>query len=426
VPSFYGLEVLQAAEGTLPGFDELGRRADATGAARIGWPAPEDPEQAIDEAEYDLGVLDKIIRVEKPPKGPARYLLDANPHLARALRTRARRWNLKAWKPSDGLMTSTPEARAALDEHLPSVRSFSPTALEALAACPYRFALKTIVRLEPLEVPEPIETLGPLEKGSLIHEVQFELLVELRDAGALPVRHATLDAARDRLDEVLDRVAARFHDALYPAIERVWNDGISSIRADLREWLRRMADDVQWTPRRFELAFGLDQRQGRDAASLAEPVTLDIGLQLRGSIDLVEEGPAGVLRATDHKTGKPRVERGALIDGGKSLQPTLYALVIERLFPSAMVAGGRLYYCTTRGDFTDVSVPLDDSAREAARILADTLAHYFKEGFFPAAPAKDECRYCDYKRVCGPYEEMRAKKKETGKLEKLLTLRGTR
>jgi ATP-dependent exoDNAse (exonuclease V) beta subunit len=208
-------------------------------------------------------------------------------------------------------------------------------------------------------------------------------------------------------------VAGEYHDKLYPAIERVWKDGIDSIRADLREWLRRMADDPEWLPRRFELAFGLDQREGRDPASVADPVELSIGIKLRGSIDLVEEGPNGAIRATDHKTGKPRVERGALIAGGKSLQPTLYALALERIFPEATVSSGRLYYCTTRGDFTDVNVPLDDDARGAAQLLAKTLTHYFEEGFFPAAPAKDECKYCDFKRVCGPYEEMRLKKKDT-------------
>ena len=426
VPSFYGLEVLQAAEGKLPGFDELGRRADVTGAARIGWPAPDAPSEAIDEAEFDLGVLHELVRAADPPKGPARYLLDANPHLARALRTRARRWSLKVWKPADGLVVEREDAFAALAAHEPSVRSFSPTALEALAACPYRFALKTIVRLEPREEPEPIEELGPLERGSLIHEVQFELLGELRAAGALPVRHTTLESARARLDDVVDRVAARYRDTLYPAIDRVWNDGIESIRADLREWLRRMADDVTWTPRRFELAFGLDRKEGRDPASRDEPVELAIGLKLRGSIDLVEDGPAGTMRATDHKTGKAKVERGAVIAGGKSLQPTLYALALERIFPDAAVAGGRLYYCTTRGDFTEVTVTLDDEARAAAQRLADTLGDCFRRRFFPAAPAKDECKYCDYKRVCGPYEEMRLKKKDKDKLQTLDDLRKTR
>src|SRR6185436_18111331 len=39
-PSFYGLEVLRAAEGRLPGFDELARRAEVVGGARLGWPGP--------------------------------------------------------------------------------------------------------------------------------------------------------------------------------------------------------------------------------------------------------------------------------------------------------------------------------------------------------------------------------------------------
>ena len=42
VPSFYALEVLRAAEGRLPGFDELDKRAAGEQAARLGWPAPRD------------------------------------------------------------------------------------------------------------------------------------------------------------------------------------------------------------------------------------------------------------------------------------------------------------------------------------------------------------------------------------------------
>lgn len=424
VPSFYGLEILEAGEGALPGFDELGRRANVTGDARIGWPAPANPLDAIDEAEHDLALLDELVRSPVTvPMGSAHYLLGANPHLARALRTRARRWDVKSWKPADGFITSTPEGRAAMAAHAPDARSFSPTALEQFAACPYRFVLRTIVRLEPRSEPEPIEALGPLERGSMIHEVQFELLGELRSASLLPVREATLGAARDRLDTTLDRVAARYHDELYPAIERVWNDGITSIRADLREWLRRMADEPTWVPSRFELAFGLDSQAGRDPASVDAPVPTSIGLALRGSIDLVEASGDGRVRATDYKTGKAKVEPGSIISGGTSLQPVLYALVLEHLLAGSDVEGGRLYYCTTRGDFRDVSVPLDDAARAAGRALADTLRHHFDRGFFPAAPNKGECTWCDYKSVCGPYEEQRARKKQTEPLVQLKKLR---
>jgi RecB family exonuclease len=433
VPSFYGLEVLEAAEGVLPGFDELGQRAKDVAGARIGWPAPTDRGDALDDAEHDLALLHDVFAAGAP-RGGANYLLGANPHLGRALRFRARRWTIPAWKPADGLIVESEAARAVLAAHAPVARSFSPTALEQLAACPYRFALRTILRLEPREAPAAIEELGPLERGSLVHEVQFELLCELRDTGLLPI--ADLHDARDRLDAVLDRVAAKYRDDLCPAIDRVWSDGVASIRADLREWLRRLAAEASgpsrsgphpWVPWRFELAFGLERnRDGRDPASVDEPVELAGGLRLRGSIDLVERDAAGALRATDHKTGKARVDAGAVIAGGASLQPVLYALALEKLVPGAEVSGGRLHYCTTRGNFTAVSVPLDAEARDAAGVLVATLAYHAANNFYPAAPAKDACTYCDYRAVCGPNEPARLLRKDGAALAQLARLRETR
>jgi ATP-dependent helicase/nuclease subunit B len=60
VPSFYALEAVRAAEGRLPDFAELARRAETTITARLGWPAPSDPGDAIDDAEHDLAVLDRL------------------------------------------------------------------------------------------------------------------------------------------------------------------------------------------------------------------------------------------------------------------------------------------------------------------------------------------------------------------------------
>ncbi len=409
VPSFYGLEVLEAAEGALPGFDELGRKADATGAARIGWPAPADRMTAIDEAEHDLALLDGHLRPGVAAEtGVAAYLLATNPHLGRSLRSRARRWTISKWLAPDGLIATTIGGHAALAAHQVDVRSFSPTALEQLAQCPYRFALRSIVKLEPRQQPEPIETLGPLERGSLIHDIHFELMGELREAGLLPV--PSLDAVRERIDTVIARVAARYRDDLCPAIDRVWDDGIAVIGADIREWVRRMVEDPVWTPRRFELAFGLPGRDARDPASVDAPVDLGIGLTLRGSIDLVEED-AGLLRATDYKTGLARIKTDIVINGGTTLQPALYALVLEKLFANARVAGGRLYFCTSRGEFKTVDVALDDRVRDAVQQLAHTLDDHLKRGFFPAAPVKDACAYCDFRPICGPYEENRVRDK---------------
>ena len=426
-PSFYGLEVLRAAEGRLPGFDELARRADAIGGARLGWPAPARAIDAIDEAEHDLALLETILkRAEGETVGTARYLLSANPYLARALRARAMRWQPK-WSGADGLMRPAGEARAALDAHRLGARSYSPTALQHFAACPYRFVLQALHRLAPREEPVAIDELDPLQRGSLIHDVQFEVYGALRAAGLLPVTPSNLDEARAILERVTVAVAARYERDLAPAILRVWEDGIQSIKADLREMLRRDAADPDWVPLHFELSFGpLPSRNGKDPRSQDDPVRLDNGLTVRGSIDLVERDARGALRATDYKTGKVRAKEGDRIGGGQTLQPVLYALVLEKLFPGVRVEGGRLYYCTATGDFTEVPFRLQDMRGDADAVVK-IVGQALENGFLPAAPDKGGCTYCDYRPVCGPYEELRTKRvKIQEPLSELVRLRGRR
>jgi CRISPR/Cas system-associated exonuclease Cas4 (RecB family)/muconolactone delta-isomerase len=424
VPSFYALEAARAVTGTLPGFEALQRLAESA-RVRLAWPAPAQPERAIDDAEFDLAVLEGVVRATGPVKGRARYLLDANPHLARALRARLARWSQSAWTPHDGLVKPGARAHEALAVHQFAARPFSPTALEQYAACPYRFFLSTVVRLSPLEVPGDLEALGPMEKGSMAHEVQYLLLSRLRDEG-VAVTPETETLVFHRLDAVVEEVSSAFYDRLKPAIERVWRDGLETLKADVREWLRRVARDAAWRPARFELSFGLPGREQSDPASRAEPVTVMEGLRLRGSIDLVEEGEGGVLRATDYKTGRAKAKPGNVVGGGRHLQPVLYALVLEQLFPGHRVAGGRLYYCTQTGEFLAVDTPLDATSREAMGAVVRTIRGALETGFFPAAPAPGECRHCDYRPVCGPDEERRLSRTRKGLRAELNELRGLR
>ncbi len=436
VPSFYALEAMRAAEGRLPGFDELRARAESSRGARRGWPAPERPEEAIDDTEYDLALLARLKDADPASStGAASYLLQANAHLARALRARGRRW-LRRWTPADGLVdppeASTSEvaafgeALAALERHRMGARAFSPTALENFASCPYRFLLQAIHRLEPREEAEPLEVIDPLTKGSLFHEVQFEVLTALRDRGHLPLDPEHLEAAIEVLDEAIERVASDYAERLAPAIPRVWADGVIAIRGDLREWLRRSTEGAAgWVPHRFELSFGLPDRARAtaDAKSVAAPVRiLDGAALLRGSIDLVERRDDGTIRVTDHKTGKARVPAGAVVKGGQALQPVLYALVAEQILEGP-VESGRLYYCTADGDFTERTIPLDPESRVAGGVAIEVIGRALETGFFPAAPSKGACTWCDYRTVCGPGEEFRTSRKPADRLADLTRLR---
>jgi RecB family exonuclease len=420
---------MRAAEGHLPNFAELDRRAETEGSTRIGWPAPAHPAEAIDHAEYDRAVLDSFLKSDQgQTQGTARYLLTTNSHLGRALRTRWQRWSDNRWTSADGLINPSASSRAIMAKHALTMRSYSPTALQNYAECPYKFFLQAIHRLAPREVPEAIDELDPAQRGALIHEIQFDLFERLSEAKLLPVTKQNLDAARKMLDDVIDRAARQSYEDLAPAIDRVWEDGIDAIRVDLREWLRRASeDDSGYVPWRFELSFGLSgkaKRQQADTHSSVAPVGLDSGIQLRGSIDLVERHASGHVRISDHKTGKPVGEDGQVIAGGRSLQPALYALVAEKLFRGELkVDCGRLYFCTSAGGFKEVIVPLDRYTRDSISQLAAIIGEAIEKPFLPAAPAERQCEWCDYQPVCGPYEELRTRRKAKKPLESLFRLR---
>lgn len=424
VPSFYALEFARVASGRLPDLrrfeEESARRASAT----LGWPAPKDAMEAIDDAEFDLAYLQPVLGQKVSAKGRGHYLTEVNEHLVRSLRARWRRWN-KAWHGDDGLVLEQDASAATLlERHRLNARPYSASALQHYTGCPYRFFLSAIQRLEPREEPAAIEQLDPLTRGQLFHRVQFETFLRLKEATLLPVAMESLAAARELADAALDEVAGRFADKLAPAIPRVWQGEIEDIRADLHGWLQHVSLHAGgWKPTHFEFAFGLDDREGRDPRSRTDPAAILEGRRLRGSIDLIEESPGrGTIRVTDHKTGKPPEKNVVSIGGGAYLQPVLYALAAESML-GRTVENGRLFFCTQRGHYQETTVPLNDRTRGDVAQFVEILDEAIRGGFLPAAPRAGECARCDYRIVCGPYEEQRVKRKPKERIEELEYLR---
>ncbi len=483
VPSFYALDLLRAAEGRIPDLRRLEARATGSSQALLGWPAPRHRATAIDEAEFDLSVLEPLLRrgATRAPRGEAadeggpacgrgRFLL-RNSWLDRSLRGRYLRWKRNSgFSPADGVVNPGPATLAALGRYRLDRRSYSPTGLQRYAACPFRFLLYAVHGLKLREAAVRLEQLDPLTRGSLFHRIQFELFKALEKRGLLAFDESDEHAVTSLLAETVERVAGRFHRDLAPAIERVWRSEIESLHTDLRGWIRSLiVARERWRPARFELAFGLghvgetpaapeksDQATAEpeqddappaafpegatpgslwDAAAAEEPgpepgvdgplgeATLAGGQRLRGAVDLVEEDPGSdLLRVTDHKTGKrPRVGR-LVVGGGKTLQPVLYGLAMESLL-GRRVASGRLSFCTRKGRYQSLEVPLDDGSRRAAAEVLEAVDRALETGFLPAAPGDGECRWCDYRLVCGPNEEARIRRKHPRRLVTLNRLR---
>ena len=225
------------------------------------------------------------------------------------------------------------------------------------------------------------------------------------------------------LDRLVRRVAAQYEDDLAPAIPRVWEDEIRAIHADLRIWLRRMAEEsATWTPLAVELAFGIPDAPDADP-KLRDPIDIEGGWKLRGVIDLIERKSDGTaLRVTDHKTGANHTTDGCTVGGGEVLQPVLHALAVEKAF-ALPVEESRLDFCTSKGGFTERRIRIWDWARLQAGQALETIGKALESGALPPAPRQDACSTCDFRPVCGSNEERRWARKPARLTDALRELR---
>jgi CRISPR/Cas system-associated exonuclease Cas4 (RecB family) len=100
----------------------------------------------------------------------------------------------------------------------------------------------------------------------------------------------------------------------------------------------------------------------------------------------------------------------------------LYSLVVEQM-TGETVESGRLYYCTEAGKFSAHAVQLGPVERDTGKRALEIVDRGIELGFLAASPDEGACGYCDFRPVCGPLEERRAKKKNASAVADLKELR---
>ncbi len=338
--------------------------AQQRSGARLSWPAPHDPVTAIDAAEHDLSMLQRYLRgADADIAGRARYLFDLNPALRRSLVARHLRLT-RTWTIHDGLV-APPEMLAA---HRLGARAYSASALQRFATCPYQFYLSTVLRLEPRQEAVPPTTLDPLTRGSMVHEMLAEHHARVHrawlgtparsdarrsaDRGGRDSSRASLTTTRtasSRRSCACGRTPSRRFVA-------TCTNGCAGCRPTARDW----------TPARVEIGVGFSGGFGRDEASQREDVVLPDGTRLHGVVDLSSVGPDDEWRITDYKTGRYRLTSNVVVNGGRTLQPILYAMAVEAAFQGRVTAS-RLYYCTDDGGYEEHPWTITGAAGEETR-----------------------------------------------------------
>lgn len=428
VPSFYAIDLLRAARGKMPSLDELEVDAQAAAHTRVGWAAPDNPQKAIDLTEYDLAVLaqNADLNASSMSQGAGRYLLSdthapTNPHLIRSLYARAARWR-SAFGPHDGWVITEPASTLA--NHRLTARSYSASALQQYATCPYRFYLSAIVRLRVRDDFVHIEQLDPLIKGNLVHETLFVWFQSIHSADLIPWSEEDLPLLLNHLSKALTDTADNYKEKLAPAIDTVWEKEVESIHRDLRAYIKQeVQGDDGFYPAYAELGFGLGpETTERDPQSRPEPIQLNSGFYIRGAIDLIEKRADGQLRITDYKTGRLPRNNTRGIAGGETLQPILYALAAEQLL-NAEVESSRLSFCSEKGQFRSLYYQVGPTGQETINKALKTIDDAIAANFLPAAPKKGGCSLCDYRSICGTSEEERLSRKDPKPLTALKELR---
>jgi len=285
---------------------------------------------------------------------------------------------------------------------------FAPTTLEEFGCCPFRYFLRRILKVDPLEMPEM--ELAPKEEGSLVHDILKSLFSRLRAEGLLPLSDAA--TARAILHEEASQVFDRWERERNTGEPLLWEIGKGKILTLMERVVdMEAADDAGIVPVLFEHPFDDLEVTDDDGSRII----------LTGKIDRVDQGE-GRLRVVDYKLGGDRSSYQSYLKkeqmGKTSFQMPVYLLAADR----ALAIEGEStcdrfiarYWLLRKldpldRDFSDGKEDFTgffSTDPEERRVLGDDnflnrlcgTVRNMKRGDFQITPK--ECEFCDFGSVC--------------------------
>jgi RecB family exonuclease len=344
-------------------------------------------------------------------------------NLERAAAVVQARFRSQDFGPFDGTLRH-PAVAAELAKRFSPKKVLSPTALEAYVACPFRFWLEHVLRLEPLE--DPSEEVEKTRRGAAFHRAlaRFHKQQTALNLAALAAPELPIEVTDELIAEI-DR-AIEEYAALAPsrATAELWRlEGIRLKRAANRyrghwhefrkPWREKK---ISPAPSRFEAQFGVPTE---DAAESLVIAVGGIEVRIGGCIDRVDvtdlEGTTGFW-VIDYKTGRGTNYQASQVERFEKLQLPLYALAVERVLLKDRPARplGLAYWLVTdtgpkgmlpSGKRSVLSWLTDPGKWERFRAQLETwvssLVLHIRAGDFPLSPRSEHCTdTCAFGPVC--------------------------
>lgn len=399
IPSFFLLRVGEALTKEIIGYSKL-ETLPFYRRLPLSRLAPAEPEQAIDEQEFDLAQIGKALQSHNSK--PLVYLLRLFPNLAQTKKLAQLRWGMRLFTEYDGCLSSERAKRLLREKHLLAGRIHSPTKLEMYAVCPFRYFLAEVLDLECYPSPEEILRLPPLEKGKLMHEILYRFYQRLLPQLDAPLVPEKLAEYRELLRKEAKEVFARAEQEGVTGFALLWEIDQQDMLQDLQGFLiKELSLQEGMRPQALELRFGFAHSQ--PAAKMELPGGKII--YFRGRIDRVDfsKGREKV-RIIDYKTGK-LLGRENGFSGGTTLQLPIYLWAAQQIWPTIdLEQSWAEYYSLSRHEENKRLRFAGQNWAEKEKnlkVIVQTIEEGIIAGTFFAAPVREEiCQYCDFERVC--------------------------
>jgi ATP-dependent helicase/nuclease subunit B len=303
---------------------------------------------------------------------------------------------------------------------LPGDSHFSPTRLEKWAGCPISYFLGHILKIPVYEKPEEIIIIQARDRGSLVHTILERFIHTLFESKQLPDYGEPWNSEHESLlFKIAHEEFARIEKLGITGHPLMWTTTQEEIEQDLISFLaadNQLRADRGLKPVRVEQSFGMGKNGELPAVKLHAN---NHEISLHGFIDRVDSDRDGnKYLIIDYKTGGSSSYSGMKKDPlecGRRLQLPVYGLAIrESLCPQAEITAC-YWFISTKGNFERRDVLLS-AVEKQFKVSVELIAAGIEKGLFPANPGqdgKDNCRYCDFDRICLPDRDLMWERKST-------------
>ncbi|MFI7068481.1 PD-(D/E)XK nuclease family protein [Kribbella sp. NPDC050124] len=288
---------------------------------------------------------------------------------------------------------------SGLPEYAVDDRVASPTSLEAYATCPHAYFVERLLQVEPLEAPEDLLVISPIQVGNLIHNSLDAFVSRL--AGSLPSYGESWSAEqRSLLLAIGADLADQFEAEGLTGHPRLWQRERLRILGDLMVLLN---DDDHWRAEREASVVASELRFGFDGEPPVEIPVPSGRVLLRGSADKVDLGRDGTIYVTDVKTGgfsRYEAIESDPVAGGTKLQLPVYAYAARARLGEPSTPVEASYWFVRRGG-KRIPVPLTPEVEARYVETLDVIVSSIAAGYFPpkAPEVPDflwvQCPYCN-------------------------------